>query len=306
LTDVLFEILDDRKLSSRSGIPEDILERLEKALSAPGEGADHAICETTTRLNWLFYLDPVWVTKRVIPMFSIESNEAEPAWNGFFHNSNLGVPDLFSLLKSNFLRLFEYFSDWRWDDMAISQLHKFLVIACYWHRKSGRYVEYSEVRLALQRTNDDGRSHALWLLASIISEEGAWRSFGKAFVTRAWPREARFQTSATSRQFASIAEASGDDFPDVVHTLSPFLVPSTQLDLFVYKTTVKGDELEDAARLPGQFPNAMLGLLDRLVPHDPNLAPHELGSLLETIADANSSLRQDPRWRRLNQIVHAR
>jgi hypothetical protein len=240
-------------------------------------------------------------------MFSFESYQAEPAWNGYLHSENLSVAELFALLKPHFLRAFENTSVWHWDDQSVTRLSEFLVIACYWNQKGGRYISYAEARLALQRADDESRAHAIWLLHSIIRDQKAWRSFGKPFIVNAWPREARYQTALSSGQFAAIAEDSGDNFPDVGRTLSPLLIPSNQLDLFVYKAKEReGDDEEKAANLPRRFPVTMLALLDRLVPDDPSLAPYDLGSLVNTIAEADASLRQDPRWRRLSRIVHAR
>jgi len=307
MADALFRILDDRKLTANSGIPNDIRPRLERLFTSPGEGADHAICQTTIRLGWLFYLDPNWVALKLVPTFSIEDKLAEPAWNGYLHSSQLSVSELFSLLKPHFLRVFEIVTDWQWDNQPISQLSEFLVIACYWNLRTGRYVSYAEARRMLQRLSDEGRSHAIWLLGSIVRDRRAWKAFGRPFIERAWPRETRLQTESSSRQFAAIAEDSGNNFPDVVRTICPLLVPSSQLDLFVYKTGEKeGDHQESAADLPRKFPAAMLVLLDRLVPDDPNLAPFDLGSLVNTIAVSDPGLRQDPRWRRLNRIVHSR
>ena len=306
MSEALFEILNDQNLGARTGIPREFCERLELVLAAPGEGADHAICEITIRLRWLFYLDPNWVKSRLIPWFSIEAHEAPPAWNALLHDNQLWPVELFTLLKSSFLRVFEVFTDWHWDDQPVSRLHEFLVLACYWHKKSGKYVDYAEARLALQRSNDDGRSHAIWFLSSIIADENVWNSFGKPFVLKAWPKEARCQTEASSRQLATIAEASGENFPDVVRTIGSLLVPSAQLDVFVYNTNEqeKGDD-ESRAKLPRKFPNAMLTLLDRLVPDDPSRAPYGLGPLINIIVEADAGLRQDSRWRRLNRIVHA-
>jgi hypothetical protein len=307
LAETLFEILDDRKIPANSGIPDEIRTRLLRLFATPGEGADHAICETTIRLNWLFYLDPKWVEEKLVPMFSPENDFAEPAWNGYLHSQALAGPDLFTFLKPHFLRVFESYSSWGWDEQPIARLNEFLVIACYWNKKAGRYVSYPEARLALQRATEEGRSHALWLLGSIIDDLKAWRSFGRPFIVKAWPREARYQTEASSRQLAAIAEDAGDNFPEVVRTISALLVPSRQLDLFVYKAADRADvDEEKAANLPRKFPAAMLVLLDKLVPDDPSLAPYDLGSIVNTIVSAEPSLRQDFRWRRLNRIVHAR
>ena len=306
MTEILYEVLDDRKIEHNAGIPTDIRARIEIALNASGEGKDHATCETTIRLTWLHYLDPIWVRDRIIPLFSHSNDLAEPAWNGFLHNQHLGMPELFALLKVDFLKLFEAFQDWRWDSQPIERLHEFLVIACYWNTKSGDYVEFAEARVALQRSNDDGRSEAISLLHSIVTGQNAWPSFGKMFILRAWPRETVYQTPQTSRHFATIAENSGDDFPDVVRTISPLLVPTSQLDLFVYRARGQEDEKNDSASLPRRFPIDMVALLDRLVSEDPALDPHDLGDLVNTLAEASPALRQDAKWRRLNRIAHTR
>lgn len=306
MTEILYKLLDDRKIGPSAGIPTEIRARIEIALNASGGGRDHAICETTIRLTWLHYLDPDWVRDRIIPLFSLSNDLAEPAWNGFLHNQHLGVPELFALLKADFLKLFEVFRNWRWDNQPVEQLHEFLVIACYWNTKSNQYVEFAEARLALQRSNDDGRSEAISLLNSIITDQNAWHSFGKTFILRAWPRETVYQTPQTSRQFATIAENSGDNFPDVVRTISPLLVPTNQLDLFVYRAGVREGEKNGSASLPRKFPSDMVALLDRLVSEDPALAPYDLGGLVNTLAEAGPALRQDAKWRRLNRIAHTR
>lgn len=95
MTETLYQILDDRKIGHQASIPIDIRSRIENALSTLGEGEDHAVCETTSRLTWLYYLDPNWVKLRIIPFFALTNDQAEPAWNGFLHNQRLGDTELF-------------------------------------------------------------------------------------------------------------------------------------------------------------------------------------------------------------------
>ena len=83
LTEALFTILDDLKLKGRAGVPGELTSRLERLFQAPGEAADHAVCQTTARLWWLYFLDPEWVTEKVLPLFQHIHPSAEPAWNGF-------------------------------------------------------------------------------------------------------------------------------------------------------------------------------------------------------------------------------
>jgi hypothetical protein len=156
LIETLFDVLNDLKLAGGQGLPTDIRVRLERLYDAPGEGADYAVCETTWRLRWLFYLDPKWVTERIIPFFDLKHPRAEPAWNGYLYDNSLPVPELFTLLKPHFLRAFPYSSTWAWDDGPINRLNEFLVVACYENIKDNRYISYAEARVALQQATEDG------------------------------------------------------------------------------------------------------------------------------------------------------
>lgn len=298
LAETLFEILNDLKLSARHGLPPDIRSRLERLWEAPGEGADYAVCETTRRLRWLFYVDPVWVTGKVIPFFDLGHIRAEPAWNAYLHDNELPVPELFALLKPHLLRVFPHSSTWAWDDSPIRRLNEFLVIACYWNLKGHRYISYDEARLALQQAAEEGREHAIWFLTNIVRDLGEWHKFGKPFVERAWPRERKYQTSTSSRNFAHLAEEAGDNFADVVKTVLPLLGPVDHADMLIYAGTRDGG----ADPLASRFPEAMLSLLDRVI-GDQSTPPHDLRQILALIVAAEPTLRQDPRWRRLEAIA---
>jgi hypothetical protein len=140
LIETLFDALDDLKVPQAGGIPADIRKRLERLFDAPGEGADYAICETMVRLRWLFYLDPTWVTERVLPFFDLENPRSEPAWNGYLYTTELPRPELFALLKPHFLKVFPHSSSWAWEDGPIRRLNEFLVIACFWNLNDQQYV----------------------------------------------------------------------------------------------------------------------------------------------------------------------
>jgi hypothetical protein len=274
LIEVLFDALDDLKLPRRGRIPIDIRKRLERLFNAPGEGADYAICETTVRLRWLFYLDPKWVTERVIPFFDLKHPRSEPAWNGYLYTTELPEPKLFALLKPHFLEAFPYSSAWAWEDGPIRRLNEFLVVACFWNLKDHHYVSYVEARSALQQATEEGREHAIWLLMHIVHDLEKWRNFGKPFIQKAWPRERKFQTSTSSRSFVHLAEEADDHFSDVVRTILPLLGPVDHSAMLIYGGTRDGNTLAT------RFPAAMLSLLDRVIPNEPRVPPHNLRSIL--------------------------
>lgn len=297
LIEILFDALDRLKLSQASGIPADIRERLERLFDAPGEGADYAICETTVRLRWLFYLDPTWVTERVLPFFDLEHPRSEPAWNGYLNSTELPRPELFALLKPHFLKVFPHSSSWAWEDGPIHRLNEFLVVACFWNLKDQRYVSYAEARAALQRATEEGREHSIWFLTRIVHNLKKWRTFGKPFIQKAWPRELKFQTATSSRNFAHLAEEADNNFPDVVKTILPLVGLVDHPDMLIYDGTRGGNALAN------RFPEAMLSLLDRVIPNEPRMPPHNLRQVLDMIVAAEPTLRQGEHWLRLDALA---
>jgi hypothetical protein len=295
----LIEMMGSDELTASAGIPRDFTERFERLLRMPGDGAHHATCELSLQLRWLFYIDPAWTRRQIIPLFSAGHKLSEAAWNGLLDDSQLPQASLFKLLKPSFLKVFDRAAEWVWrDDAANTRLGERLVAACYWHLRDRRYVTYAEAGQALRKLDDRGRSHVLWTLTSIVRDHGEWRRFGKPFLQRAWPLERRFQTPTVAVQCAHLAEASGDDFPDVVQTILPLLVPSTDLDLVGYRAS----SVQEPS-LASRFPEATLVLFNALVPTTLAYAPFGLAQNLESIASVSPSLREDPRWRRLNKIV---
>jgi len=109
------------------------------------------------------------------------------------------------------------------------------------------------------------------------------------------------QTEETSQHLVALAKGAGDFFPEVVRTILPYLVPSSQNGGFVSSLARQSDE--DMGGLPTRFPDATLMLIDKIIPDDPDPVPYELDSLTEMIAEARPSLRQDSRWRRLQALT---
>ena len=301
-TELLLDLLSSQGPREESGVPPEIKSRLERLFDAPGEGADHAVCIAANRLRWLDYIDPEWVRTTIAPWFDLEHPASEAAWNGFLYDNRLSKPELFSLIKSDFLAAIVRAVRWNWDDQLLQRLHESLVLGCFWHQNNDAYITFEEARQALQKTNASGRSHSLWFFTRIVDENHAWRRFGKPFLEKAWPKESRFQTEQTSRQLVEIAERAGDFFPEVVRTILPYLVRIFQDgDVLLNGLAERNDGEVDG--LPTRFPDATLMLIDKIIPDDPDRMPYDLDLLTEMIAEANPILRQDSRWRRLKDLA---
>ncbi len=293
-TELLLDLLNSQGPREEASVPPEIKSRLERLFDAPSEGADHAVCIAANRLRWLDYIDPEWVRTTIAPWFDLKHPASESAWNGFLYDNRLPKPELFSLIKSNFLAAVVHAT-------GRKRLHRFLVLGCFWHQDNDSYITFEETRRVLQKTNANGRAHSLWFFTRIVDENHAWRRFGKPFLEKAWPKEARFQTEQTSQHLVEFAKRASDFFPEVVRTILPYLVPSFQNVGFVSFLVRQNDD--EMGGLPTRFPDATLILIDKIIPDDPDQVPYDLDSLIEMIAEAKPSLRQDSRWRRLKALA---
>lgn len=299
--ELLVNLLNSQNLGKGAGLPPEIKLRLERLVAAPGEGFDHAAYTIAQQLKWLDYIDPEWTRRMIVPWFNLEHSVTEPAWNGFLHNTSLPEPELFSLLKPSFLKVFNHASKFNWDDHVSRRLHEFLVIGCFWHQDDPAYISFDEVRRALQQTDDKGRAHVISRLAEDVVNSQEWTSFGKPFLEKAWPREVRFQTEQTSRMFVAWAGKTGDLFPEVVRGILPYLVPILDSDMFAYDLVRQhGGE---GSELPKRFPDDTLTLLDKSLPDSLERIPYNLDAVVEMVAEAKPSLRQDRRWWRLRDLA---
>ena len=302
---MLLELSGSQNPEEGSGIPSEYELRLKRLLRAPGEGADHAICVISERLEWLHYLDPEWARITIVPWFDPRHPYSEAAWNGLLYGRSLRRPALFSLLRSHFLEVFERARTWKWNDEGLRVLHKFLVNGCLWREHDEVYLTFAEVRRVLQSTDDAGRSYAAIYFADLLENENnqvSWHQFGKRFLEEAWPKEIRFQTEDTSLNLARLAGVTGDDFPEVVQAILPRLVPVYKDSGFLFRVIYRdGDGRE--FELATKFPEATVALVNKLVPDNPSARLSDLNNILERIAEAEPTLRQDWRWRRLRKIA---
>ena len=299
---LLIDLLRSWNPERGSGMPSEVRVRLERLVNAPGEGADHAVCVIADRFEWLLHLDPEWTRHFIIPWFDPDHPWSEPAWNGLLRRHRCATPELLSLLKTHFLGVFSRAKAWKWNDDGLQVLHEFLVQGCLRSSEDEAYLTYPEVRFALQTTDDIGRVQSIkYLYYRIERNHVSWHDFGKPFLEEAWPKESRFQSEDATITLSQIAGVSGDHFPEAVQTILPRLVPIYGGRGFLYRAVSGGgtEEFELATR----FPDATLALVNKLVPNNPPERLSNLDLILDKIADAKSTLRQDWRWRRLKRIA---
>ena len=297
--ELLLGLLEDAKHDKGKGILEPIRSRLEKLAGSPGEGRDHAVCIIAQHADWLNWIDPDWFSRVVLPWMNLDHDLSEPAWNGLAHYEKPLTSELFSRIKSHFLSAIVHLPYWQWDESDLQAIHNMLMRACLRYQRKDNGLSFQEAKLFLQDTDDSGRLHCLQFLTSLIMEDcGHWRRFVKPFLENAWPRERRFRTESTTEQFARMALWADDLFPQVVDGVIPNFTAVSGPPPLMYSFRQGHEE-----SLPSRFPEHALRLMDALVPDDPGYLPYDLEEVLSMIVEADPSLRRDPSWKRLSDIV---
>ena len=206
--------------------------------------------------------------------------------------------------RRTFLTVFSHVQEWKWPDLGLQRLHEFLVSGCLLREYDEVYLTFAEVRRALQLTNSTGRAHTITYLTDLIESRRSqvnWHQFGKRFLEEAWPKEIRLQTEDTSLTLVRLAGVIGDDFPEAAQAILPRLVPIYRESWFLLHVISRAGDRE--FELATKFPEDTLMLMHKLVPDNPPERPFDLDNLLERIAEAKLTLRQDLRWRRLKRIA---
>jgi hypothetical protein len=293
---VLIHLLNNPK--RRRPMPAYIGTRLDRLLNLPGHGAGHAGSVIARQFRWLEYWYPGWVD-HLVQLFDPGHALSEAMWHGLAADQNLLSDAAGTLLKPALLRTLAGDAAWSLDHEAKVRLVQQMTNLTF-TRGGKAVISYPEARRALMAVNDQERSEAISMLARSMGGEGMWSSFVKPFLLGGWPRQLRYQGEASSRAFASLVEAAGDRFEEVLDIVEDYLRPVAHLDTFAFRMT-KDDS--DGRNYSGRFPAATLRMLDALVGPDRQTAPWNLGELLETIATAAPALRQSDPWRRLKALT---
>ena len=290
----LLQVLKRDNPEQGAGLPEDFKVRVDRLLSASGEGVDDAVCVLSSRAGWLKGIDPGWVNAKMIPWFHLDHDRAESAWNGILWD-RAGIRLLFDEIKDGFLhlpaRMYELGAR---EEMEL--YCKCIVALALPSGADERRLSFEHARECLRRITPEGREHVIWLLGPEgTRNDDGWRKLVIPFIRRAWPNESRYRTNGTSKVWLSLLCDTGDAFPDVLDAVWDHL---GDVD---WRQAMLAEAMESLAQ---RFPRQTLDLLDRVISDaDGEEAPYELSRVLDLLVEAKPALNGDPRYRRLQRLA---
>lgn len=297
----LLNLLNSLNLGINHGIPKEFKDRIESLLTVPGEGGGHAVTVISHDIYWLYFLDPEWINDKVLPWFSFENSNAEPAWNGYLCAAKIPPKELGEKLKPLILDLFPRIYEWSWDDYPAKISTQIIVeLSVFGHGHPGG-ITTKEARDCLRNMNDENRQDAIIRLGQIgASEKDGWSIHVIPFINTVWPRERGLRTSSLVSTWVSILDDTGECFPAVLSAVRRFLVPVEGDRLHLYRFI---REVNEDQPLTIKYPDAVLELLDAVVQNSAQSLPNELEQILELVIENNPSLERDRRYLRLIDLI---
>ncbi len=296
------KMLEARKPTAGSELPIEYSSRVERLLTAPGEGSDHAISILGWHLNWLDRIAPIWVGHRLIPCLAPDHHAAEPLWSGVFHLNRIPNPRLFAGMKQQLLGLFPRLYDWGWESSRYEPAHDWLVLACLEHIRDAAYVTFGEAIACIRKFTPEGRTHAIHFLGQFgRGNDDGWATAVIPFIQNAWPGEARFQVESTAAAFLSLLDDAGDSFPETYAAIRPHLRPISRSQHGLYRFYRLIGDTEEPVTL--KFPDLVLDMINVVTPEDPRSLPYDMSQALAAIVEARPELARDPRYIRLARLV---
>ncbi|HKY10220.1 MAG TPA: hypothetical protein VJQ55_18370, partial [Candidatus Binatia bacterium] len=252
--------------------------------------------QLATHLIALFRVDQEWTHRYLLGFFDWRSSEAKAVWMGFLVSPRLYRP-LVSAIKSHLLATAQHYEEL--DDLG-RQYASLLAFAAL---ETDDIFSAGELANATAMLPAKGLTESVHTLVQALEGTGDqrseyWHNRIVPYLKRVWPKNRNRITSAIATQFAQLCTAAGDAFPDAVRELRDWIISPSDPDYVVRLLNTQG--------LPRRFPEDALTLLDVLINSNAPWAPLDLQECLDAIGEAQSTLRCDPRFQRLQLFARQR
>lgn len=300
LAQAFFGAMFARRLKVGEGIPPDLAGRLDALVAPQLESHRAARVIASSRLSYLFAIDPDWTTEKLLPSFSWrDEQESRAAWQGYAWQARIDA-QLWSSLKPYIL---EAFTRERLEHLGSFRRNLAQLLMLSGIEFGLDALPREGVRDAIRVMPDDMRSDAMGWIATYLEQQAtvepgsdggvdvdrAWRERVAPWLRRVWPSDPEIRSTAISEQLALMAIATDQCFDEAVRFVVPMLVKG---HAFYVIHQLLGSEHPDLR------PISTLSLVDALI--DPQMLlgrNDELRQILERAARRDAGVQANAIYR---------
>lgn len=296
-TQALLSLWFKRSPNDNDMLPEDISPMFTQLSDTQNESYRHGRVLLASNLIALFRVDRSWTEKNLLPLFNWNTNhkEAKAVWEGFLWSPRLYRP-LLTSLKPYFLETANHYSDLGNHNQ---QYVTFLTYAALESIEGYTPQDFASTIAALPNEGFKFVAQALSqaLESSGDQRENYWKHRVQPFWQQIWPKSRDRTTPEIVGFLARLCIAAGAEFPSSLETIHDWLIPIDHPNDIIWRLK--------SFNLCERFPDESLRLLDAVISNQQWL-PHELKDCLDAITLANPELRNDSRYRKLDELVRRR
>ena len=294
VTEALLNFWFMRNPNDNDMLPEDIKPFFTRLCESGIEQFRHGRVLLASRLIALFRVDRSWTERHLLPHFdwSTDPNEAKAVWEGFLWSPRLHRP-LLSAFKSCFLDTANHYAEL---DGHKKQFAQFLTYAAL-----DAVEDYSthDFQIAMEALPQEGLQIAAQTLRQALDGAGEqredyWKNRIQPFWQQVWPQSQNLVSDSIAKSLACLAIAARGEFAEALNEVLNWL-QGIMRPHYVIRKLHESD-------LINRFPNEVLKLLDVII-DDQSRASHELRQCLEAIDKVSPELREDPRYKKLEEYA---
>jgi hypothetical protein len=297
VTTALLALWFKRQPNDNDTLPADIKPLLTSLCDTTIGQFRHGRILLASRLIALFRVDRPWTEALLLPLFDWTTNaaEAKGAWEGFLWSPRLYRP-LLTAFKQQFLDTARHYSD------LGEHSRQFAGFLTYAALDPAEGYTSQDFQAAIEALPQSGLLEVAQALSQALEGSGEqrehyWKNRIEPFWQQIWPKSLDLASGALAAALARLPIAARGEFPSAVAAVLDWMRPVEQPHYVVHRLHESG--------LAGRFPEEALSLLDAII-SDQSWVPSELGQCLEAISTASPPLRNDQRYRRLDEQVQTR
>lgn len=287
----LLNLWYNREPSDNDLLPRDVVPFFTQLCDKSVARFRHGRILLASNLISLYRVDRDWTAEHLLPFLDWKADviEARAAWEGFLWSPRLYWP-LLVAFKSQFLETARHYNELA--EMA-RQYAAILTYAALDPVESYTTVDFRDAVASLPEPGLLEVSHSLVQALQGANEqrEEYWTNRVQPLWRDIWPKSGNLASKGIAENLARLAIAARHKFSECLDAVYDWLQPLDYPHVPVH-------ELQESG-LAAQFPSDALRLLDRII-GDPTWPLSDLRECLNDIAGAAPTLRNDPRFQRLD------
>ena len=297
VTQALLNLWFRREPNDNDKLSEDIEPFFTQLCDIQNQDFRHGRVMLASRAIALFRVDKEWTVNYLLPLYDWERNviEAKAVWEGFLWSPRLYFP-LMAALKVQFLGTASHYAE------LGSHGRQYASLVTYAALDLLDGYSYEDFRTAISALPQEGLDESAQALVQALEgagdqREAYWKSRIQPFWQNVWPKSLKFVSNNIAESLVRLSIAAGNEFPSALFVVRDWLQPIEYPHYVIHKLLESNQ--------PVRFPQETLSVLDAIVPAQ-GWPDKDLGECLEIIAQADSSLVQDPRYQRLQEYFRKR